>query len=214
MENIKSEATIVKEYYSAIDSKIDDINKLRHEMHNYLSVITSTDKVSNEMIELTAKLDNESEKLLDKKFCDNRLLNILINKEYREAKRFDIDLKCTLNFSNNIGVDDYDFCSCILNLLENAIQANKSQSADGAKWIVIKSKIIGNYLIVKQINTMYTELRRNENGEFLTSKEDKDNHGLGLVILSDICKKYGGYCEFEKKEGLFYSTLTFNLHIN
>ena len=43
----------------------------------------------------------------------------------------------------------------------------------------------------------------NTNPNLLTTKQDKQNHGFGTKILSDIAKKYDGRCDFYEKNNIF-----------
>lgn len=206
---LKQEMQIIQEYYASMDAKIEEIDKLRHELRNFISLVHAEEDEKSTWTVLVNDLDRQAKAIIQKKYCENTLVNIIINKKAEQARKLDIDFSSTVMISNEINIDIYDLCSCIFNLLDNAIAANASNGAN-KKWISLKANTIGNYFIIKQTNSVFAETKKNHEGIYLTQKENKEEHGFGLSVMRDICKKYDGFCEFEDKDGVFYSTLGFS----
>ncbi len=210
LRTIQNETQLVKEYYSYIDSKIDELDKLRHEMRNCVSVVGYGGLEKEDIFDLTQELERRAEDIIDKRYCENRIINIIINKEAQEAEKQGIEFDCSVAIPKDIAIDDYDLCSCVFNLLDNAIYANTFGSFDNKRFIDFKASVLSGFLIIKQKNSSFIDLLIDSKGNIVTSKKD-EGHGLGLKIIKDICEKYNGYCEFEQKDGVFYSTL--GLHV-
>ena len=204
---LKDEMRAVTEYYSATEQRIEEIYKLKHEINNYLSLLN----LGEEIKAVTQALEDRTQNLIGEKFCDNKVLNIILNNMSDLCKANSIKFNCAVLISNVISIDELDLCSCFYNLLDNAINANVGNPNNGNAFVSIKASIIGNFMIIKQSNSFYNKIETNRRGEFITSKDAKDNHGFGLKIIEDICERYDGYCEFEINEGVFYSTVGLNL---
>ena len=209
---MKAEVEIIKAYYSQLEKKLDDINKLRHELRNTLDVVNLEKETAQKYLSLTETFDKKVEKIYNHKFCENALLNIIISEKANEAQQNETRFVSAVSIPESIAIDEFDLFSCIYNLLDNAVFANKGQTDSGSdKFIELKAETIGSYLIIKQRNSAYEKTRLKDNGEFATTKELNSEHGFGLKIISEICEKYDGQAEFEHKDDVFYSTLSLKL---
>lgn len=47
------------------------------------------------------------------------------------------------------------------------------------------------------------DIRMNNGGQILTSKQDKKNHGLGILSVQRTVDKYNGECMLRPKNGIF-----------
>ena len=206
LETLKNETNFIKEYYSYIDSKIDEVDKLRHEFRNYLTIADSPSLEKEDIAGITQSLEEKATLFFEKKYCDNRLVNIIINKKEEEARKNNISFSCSVYIPKDISIDEYDLCSCVFNLLDNALYANLKAGEEENKYIEFKASIISGYLMMKMKNTSFEKPSYDSEGNIVTSKET-EGHGYGLKIINDICIKYNGYSEFEQKDGVFYSTL-------
>ena len=206
LKSLQNEMMIFREYYEYIDTKIEDINKLRHEFRNYLSIIKYDDIGEDTAFGITQNLEKKAKQIINEYYCDNKLINIIINKKAEEAKASNIDFFCKAFIPNDVSIDTYDLCSCVFNLLDNAMIANSKAGAEENRFIEFKAGIMSGYLIIKQRNSVFENQNIDSNGDFLTSQQG-EGHGFGLKIIKDICDKYNGYCEFEQKGGEFHSTL-------
>ena len=204
---LKIEINAINEYYSDIDKRIEEVYKLKHEIKNYMNLLNP----GEELNEITKSLDDRTQNLIGEKLCDNRVLNIILNKMYDLSKLMNIKFNCAVLISDDISIDSLDLCSCFYNLIDNALNANMNNPNTGDAFISVKASVIGNFLVIKQSNSFYNKIEKNLRGEFITSKESKDSHGFGLKIIEDICERYDGYCEFEVKDGVFCSTVGLNL---
>lgn len=102
------------------------------------------------------------------------------------------------------GIDDTDLSVLFGNLLENALEACRAESADGRK-IIVHASVDGGALCLTVDNTYTGNLRRLPDGALISTK----HHGLGLGTKSvrSIAEKCGGICRFETKDGMFYASV-------
>ena len=212
IEIIKAEVEIIKDYYSRVEQRLEDVNMLRHELRNALDVMNLEKETAKKYLSLTESFDQKVEKISRHKYCENALLNIIISEKAKEAEENDTRFISKLNIPESIAVDEFDLFSCVYNLIDNAVFANRQQIGQGLdKYIELKAETIGSYLIIKQTNTAFESTKLKDNGEFGTTKDLSSEHGFGLKIIKEICEKYDGQAEFEHKDDVFYSTLSFKI---
>ena len=84
-----------------------------------------------------------------------------------------------------LNISDTDICRILVNMLDNAIEANEKE--DKNKFIDLSIKENDGFI--------YLSTRNPFSGENIgsTTKENKKDHGYGLSILNDFAQKYNGY---------------------
>ena len=107
-------------------------------------------------------------------------------------------------------IDNRDMVLLFSNLLNNAFEA-ASQSRE--KYVIVKVNGKENGLFISIKNSYQGEIKKSLNYDFLTSKADKENHGIGIRIVKKIIEKYDGKVEFSHSKDEFIVLIAFNGNI-
>lgn len=182
-----------------LNKKIDEINRLKHDMENH-------DLVINKLItsNKTDQAKNYLNDLLPKSsfiYTNNEIVNYIINEKISIAKSLDIDIKCIIQGDLKSTISDIDLSILLGNLLDNAINASKD--ADD-KFINIKIKQ-DTYKLIINVENSYKNIRY-ENGKFLSTSRIGLKTGYGLSNIKQICEKYNGSDLIEYEELIFMHT--------
>ncbi|SES65605.1 Sensor histidine kinase YesM [[Clostridium] polysaccharolyticum] len=108
-------------------------------------------------------------------------------------------------FWPEIMIDDFilkdkDICTILCNILDNAVEA-ASKCEDGYVNIIIKPDLdTKGYFIICNNNYKEIKLRK---GKYVTTKVDKEKHGLGIDIVKKVVRCYSGKCFFSSKNDEF-----------
>jgi len=94
----------------------------------------------------------------------------------------------------NFSMQDRDMVLLFSNLLNNAFEA-ASQST-GSKYVEVHIRGNANTLSLSIKNSYAGKVKQTPNGHFVTSKKDKENHGIGTRIVKDVVAKYDGEIGF------------------
>ena len=94
--------------------------------------------------------------------------------------------------------------SALKEMLENAIDACNAQSGEDKK-IIVRAKTDDHSLCVTIDNTFSGSLDIDQEGHFVSSKHE--GLGLGTESIKSIAEKYGGVCQFEANNGMFYASV-------
>ena len=108
-----------------------------------------------------------------------------------------------------IGISDEDLCTVLSNLLDNALEACE-KCIDQRPWIDITIRKMNNGLILKVSNSMQGKSLIAEE-RYLTTKEDRKRHGIGLDSVNYVLKKYNANIKIESGDQTFNVSIVFFL---
>ena len=157
-----------------VQKMYEESRKLRHDLKQCLtSAIGYMDDNNYDKAEDFLK-NIMSEKINSyayRKYCDNRTLNYILN-------------------------DKNDMCILAGNVIDNAIEAAAKCSDP-----YVNVEITSRGGIFMDVENPVKETFLNRKNPFLTTKLDKNNHGIGTKSIRDIVAKYNGEIRYEEKEG-------------
>ena len=180
---------------------ISQIRQEKHELRNNYFYIQSLVKRKN-YEELEKYLDTELEyrfNTMEEFQTGNVMLDHLLTQKVSEAREQQIHVITDILLISKISIKDNDLCAVLMNLLDNAIDASK---AEIEKDIHITLSVVKNYLNIQVKNKCSYDVLK-ENKTLKTTKNDKDNHGLGLKIIHSIVDKYNGIFKASMENGYF-----------
>ena len=173
-----------------------DMRGLRHDLKSHLESIAAViRRISGKDKE---ELDNYIEKMettvsrLDFAYrTGNPITDIIIHQKKQEAEKHDISFEADFTYPDKQQIDVYDIGIVLNNALENAIEA--SRNAPGKKYINLRSYMKGNLFFIEVENEFISEIIfDSETGLPVSSKTEKQLHGLGMENIQRCAKKYMG----------------------
>ena len=173
-----------------------DMRGLRHDLKSHLESIAAViRRISGKDKE---ELDNYIEKMettvsrLDFAYrTGNPITDIIIHQKKQEAEKHGISFEADFTYPDKQQIDVYDIAIVLNNALENAIEA--SRNAPGKKYINLRSYMKGNLFFIEVENDFLSEIIfDSETGLPVSSKADKQLHGLGMENIQRCAKKYMG----------------------
>ena len=108
----------------------------------------------------------------------------------RIAENKRIEFKTELSIPMEMPFKGADISLILGNLLENAVEG--AGKVEGTKYIRLKMKYDRNNLLIVVENNYKGELKKVNEQELLTTKEDAVNHGIGLASVNRAIRKYQG----------------------
>ena len=102
--------------------------------------------------------------------------------------------------SGKISMDERELCVLVSNMVKNATEALQ-KIKDGYLWIKIREGEEFLYIEVK--NSFQGEVVFDKKGMPISSKKNRENHGIGTYNIIDIAKKNGGTYQIEIEEQVF-----------
>lgn len=199
LETIKYRKEYQVNYYQAKKENEAEIIKIHHNLKNYLMYF------KNHLREETPDMDKLLHPL--KKYetyvtTNNEILDTLINEKYLEASRKNIEVTCSVDFLNGDFIEPLDICDIYGNILNNAIEACEKIEDDKKRYIDIRTKTMGNLMVIKVVNSVAEQVKVFDN-YVKTAKINRKFHGMGLLSIKESVRKYGGNVTITSANGEF-----------
>ena len=198
-----------KKYNTMITRNEEITRKQRHDLRHQLVVIKELAGDTNPT--LTEYLDSLIHSIphAPKKYCENKAVNSIISHYGAICASESISLETKLNVpESEDSVLDNDLCLVFGNLIENAIEACRRLDNDGC-FIRLSADIRYKTLIITMDNSFDGHFKIRD-GKYLSSK--RNDFGIGLSSIQSVAQKYGGDTEFVAKNGVFQSSLYFQIY--
>lgn len=191
-------------YYRDIENMQYEIRGIRHDMKNQISTalyLLHKGDVDG-CIEILNTQNESIKQTEDIVYTGNSVIDSVLNIKNKEAKKYGIDTSYSISIPENMKLC-YGYMVVIIgNILDNAIEAN--MKVDGDRYIKISIKYINNMLIARFENP-YVDCSDVED-RFVTTKDDKLNHGYGLNNIRQAIELIGGDLKIEKENNIFSTT--------
>lgn len=182
-----------KNYYEELEQNQKQIRKFRHDMNNHLSVVGYLLQ-KGELRKARDYFDKISVYMqtANRKFCENSVVNAVLNAKYNLMTDAKIDGFFHISIDKLLFIDDVSLCTLFANTLDNAIEACQKIEAPDRRKLELKCRYTENgYFSLELINSKINEIVVQKN-QYISDKEDKSAHGIGISSIRDIVEKYEG----------------------
>ncbi len=188
---------------SDIRSLHQSVRQLKHDMKNHLMVLASY--LNSEDYEAAKTYTSE---ILDKlngmhSYIEtgNSLLNHILNEKLELARSSGIAVRAEIENCSFSGMRSIDFSALLANLLDNSIEASRREPSGELLLHIFRERGYDAISIKNKIGKSVLA----ENPELHSTKEDREQHGIGVAQIKKIVASYGGICDFYEKDNYFCS---------
>lgn len=188
-------------YYSEMAVSYDRIKGLRHDLNNHLLAIKA--KIDNDEIdECISYIDGiigKTVRGMPLYETGNTVLDSLLSAKRSEAETKNIRFISKINIPSFLPINEEDICIIFGNVLDNAIEACERIS-DG-RYISFLLAYDGKDLTLRVENSCSSKT----SADYGTSKDDKENHGIGRHSIEQTLDKYNAvyYTEVQDRVYIF-----------
>jgi len=184
-----------------IEESYKNNRKLKHDLNNHLLAIELRIKngKQEEALDYIHKISQNITgiKVLE---TENETLNYIINSKIMTMERYEIEFEYKI-LSSLKQLEVFDIVTIMGNLLDNAIEAQHDLIEK--KYIKLYTEDIEGRTIIEIRNICNRDKLTIKDGEFVSTKKDKDNHGLGLENVREVINKYKGEYKIDIQENEF-----------
>lgn len=195
------------DYYRKLEKVNNQNRKYIHNIEHYMKAIAGLVNENNnrEVINIIEEMEKQALYVTKEIFCTDKIINGVVSEKNGEAKHKNIEFRVNIEPTVDLTFfDDIDKIGILGNLLDNAMEAagkcrdNKSVALD------IYTSDNGHFIVLNIQNT--SEAAPVKNGtKFLSTKKDRENHGIGLEYVKGVVAKYQGFLNIKYEEGVYYT---------
>ena len=204
--------------YKMLEEQYRQSERLRHDMKNHIIALRALlqNKEWAKMRNYLADMEDQGNIGIGEEVTGNRVIDALLYRKRKLAEEKDIIWECDVRMPKECCIDEFDLCVLFGNILDNAIEACERLSCsllhnDESPFVNIQSKIIKKCLLLEIKNS--TDLKDMSEIGF-TRKNNPEEHGIGLLNISDIVRRYNGSMKIEMIKGVFIISILLPLNDN
>lgn len=192
--------------YRSISENYDMQRRRAHEFKNQIFCIAELAKTGKyqELNHYLKEYEQEFYRSTDMIDTNHVIVNAIINSKYEEGRKKGIVFVFQVNDLAGIRLKDEDIVIILSNLLNNAMEA--CEKCTGEKIIKFKFVKEKKHLVIATANHYETPAKL-VNGQYQTTKEDKELHGFGISNIIAATEKYGGTYAIQTENQEFKFTL-------
>lgn len=214
---LEKEREYYLEQYKQTEISQNKLREFKHDIKNYFMMINiflqnkEYEKLNEYCENLTGNLENDY--IVSN--TGNIVIDSILNYKGAIAKNLSIDFELDLFIPQDLVLDSSDMAVILGNLLDNAIEAVKGLEEKDRK-IQLKMRYDFPNISITVTNPFDGERKKDINQDYITTKKDNRNHGLGMKIVKKTVEKYQGIFETKDTNNVFitqvllYDVLTFN----
>lgn len=196
-----------EDYYKKIIDNYSNIRKFKHDIKGHLAVVNELINSKN-YDEANVYIGNMSEAITGKDIYNTN--NIYISSILNSFDQSFIDNKIEFDLSyyiiSDLKMNSMDICSLFYNLILNAVEANLK--IEDKRFIKLYIANIKNNVLIKIVNPIDENFNLDIIKENKTTKEDKENHGFGLITINNIISKYNGNIDYSIHDQYLIADIT------
>lgn len=207
-ENLRNSMEL-KEYNLLSDS-YEQSRIFRHDVKEHINNLKILMKEDNQAaMKCIQSLENVYADTVFVKYTDNKILNVLLIQKEKECRENGIKMHISSTNPELDFIDGIDIVAIFSNLINNAIEACL-QSAE--KEIFVDLCTANSVFTTIKIENSADKEPTVVSGMLRTSKQDKDNHGIGIKSINNSLRKYNGEMswKFDKINKMFKTTVMIN----
>ncbi len=134
---------------------------------------------------------------------NHSVVNVILNQKYVQACDSQITMTMVCNDLSGLTVSEEDLVVLLGNLLDNALEA--CEKLEHNRVIQVKMVLEEEQFVLAVRNPAREPVQSKDN-RILTSKRDKERHGIGLLNVDDVIRRNGGTSVLKWEDGWFSFT--------
>lgn len=192
------------EHYKNLNIANKKVRAIKHDIKNHCFTLNQLLKAKDiegaqdYILTISEEIIGDSAKVYN---TGNAVFDAMVTEKENKAKELGIETEIQVMIKEEVGVSNLDWCVILGNTFDNAIEAcERIEDSEKKIWLDVKSR--GEMLNISMKNTAKPPEEKPE-GLYQTSKENAENHGIGLSNVKNTVKKYDGILQTKYEEPYF-----------
>lgn len=206
MRVLSARESLTREQLATVRESASALGELRHEVKNHYLVLQNLSRAGEpERLEAyLSELVSEADSIPAMTYAPHPAINAVLTAMLARAQKQGIEVERRVDVPETLPFPDTELCTVLMNLLQNALEANTLAPEGVRKWMRVDLHIRGVHLYMGVENSRFGPVDYDgETGLCRTTKEDKSAHGYGLKAVQTVARKYQSELVLKFPEGSF-----------
>ncbi len=205
MKLIGRQLSLQRTHYRQLSEQIQLVRQTSHDMRHHMRMIRgfADQKQWGYLLDYLKEYELHLNDRELKLWSEHPTADAILSYYAALAREADTSYHVQLTIPPELDFPDQELCIILGNLLENALDAVRTQKQQPRK-ISIKSEFVNKKLGIVVQNTFQGDLNM-KNGTYYSSKHSGIGYGLGSV--RSIAEKHGGIADFSAENGWFIASV-------
>ena len=192
--------------YEMSRENIAMITRKCHDMKHQIEALIQTESHSQRRRNFIEEVQDMIQVYDSDVHTGNEALDTILMEKGLYCKVHHIDWTCVADGKLLEFMDVVDLFTVMGNALDNAVESVEKRDKDQYKSIGVRVWKKDLFAVIQVENSFEGELKMKD-GLPLTSKADKENHGIGIRSIKSIVEKYQGTVSVRVQDGNFVLTI-------
>ncbi|WP_300345927.1 sensor histidine kinase [uncultured Oscillibacter sp.] len=206
MRVLSARESLTREQLAVVRESAAALGELRHEVKNHYLVLQNLSRAgeSKRLDAYLSTLVSDMASIPALTCAPHPAINAVLTTMLARAQKQGIAVERRVDIPETLPFPDTELCAVLMNLLQNALEAN-AQAPEGArKWLRVDLHIRGFHLYIGVENSCFAPVDYDgESGLYRTTKEDPSAHGYGLKAVQAVARKYRSELLLQCSDGVF-----------
>lgn len=193
--------------YKMLEEQYSRSERLRHDLKNHVIALSGLweGKEWEKLGSYLKKMESSAELGIHEEATGNRVVDVLLYQKRKLAKDRGIVWECDVQIPKLCGISEFDLCVLFGNILDNAVEACgesgcQEQRRELQPFIHVRAGNVKKCFLLEVTNST-DKTERSKNGR--REKGNSQEHGIGLLNVGDVVRRYNGAMNTEIQEGVF-----------
>lgn len=193
--------------YRMLEEQYSQSERLRHDLKNHIIALSGLleNKEWEKMKDYLKSMEDSADLGIGEEITGNRAVDVILYQKRKLAEGKNITWECDVQIPQICCISEFDLCVLFGNLLDNAVEAcerlqHNEPSCKERQFINVQAGAAKKFFLLEVKNSADTA------GKYkigFTNKENPQEHGIGLLNVSDVVHRYHGVMSIEASNGIF-----------
>lgn len=206
VQALSARESMAQEQLAVVRESDESLRRMRHETVNHYTILQKLSQAGewDSLEQYLECLLADVEAVPAMSYVAHPAINAVLTVILARAKKMGIKTEHEVSAPETLPFPDTELCTVLMNLLQNALDANALAPEGAGKWLRVSIHIRGAHLYIGVENPRYAPVKYDaETGLCRTTKKDQAVHGYGLKAVQAVARKYQSELLLEFPDGLF-----------
>lgn len=195
------------EVYQMLEEQYRQAERLRHDLKNHVLALRGLweEQAWEKLGDYLSRMEDNARFGSNEEATGNRAMDALLCQKRKMAEDKKVDWECDVRIPKQCRINEFDLCVLFGNILDNALEACERfrqgrEEQEIQPFIRVQAGTVKSCFLLEVKNSM--NAAESPKGR-MAGKENPHGHGLGLLNVGDVVRRYDGAMHKKIQDGVF-----------